>query len=850
MSARAWALCMVVPLAAALVPLQTAQAASQPFALTKHAVTPSARASAPISTGAALTASPRPLDREVFGYAYLSSLGDSTVGFPSWNFDLLSTVAVFSIGVNFDGVLVADSGFSVWDSSTLTNLVTTAHQHGVKVVPTLTPAWRDPADFCDTLYNGQTTVNQIVNQIKLKGVDGVNIDYEGSNFQCNPTNPGFTPMTTQQLMIQFAGQMRAGLNSIGPGYYLSLATYSGSASANDGFFNIPALNQYVDSFFVMAYDMDEANQGTPPIACGSFCMAPISPIANYYWNDSTSMSQYSAAVGPGKVILGQPYYGRVACVTSAAPHAWALSYPDGDPRQLSAVTYLGAASVLSSPDVQPNTYIIHRDPDDPNGYDRWDTWYDNKLGCLREMYWEDTTTLGTRYNLVNQDNLRGVGLWTLSYGGGAPELWSTLQAYFVACSGAGVTPNPASPQLSATPVVLSGTSANCNNPLYEFWIQPPGGSWSIIQPYSSTAKFNWSTAGLLPGTYRFTVYVRSAATNGIYGTPPFAYDSVAGSEYQLTTQPCASVTSSTSPAISAISGSQVTITGSAPSCPNPQYEFWMLYPGANLYTLVQGYTSSPTLTWKTAGLAPGSYRINVWVRDASSVGTSANAYGSWDAYNANATYQLTAGCIGVNESNSPSGGAMIGMPVQVTGAATGCPDPNPQYEFWILAPGASLYTMARPYSTSPTLDWSTTGLAPGTYRINIWVRDANSAGMFSNASGSWDTYNASLYYVVTSGCPSVAESASASGTTITIAASAPGCPTPQYEFWILYPGATSYKLMQSYGSSATLTWPTAGLPKGTYRINVWVRDATSKGADGNASGTWDAYNAGLYYTVS
>lgn len=371
----------------------------------------------------ALTAPPGP-SKEVFGFALAQDLGNPATGYQSWNFNLLSTVAFFAIYVNYDGVLVSDANWTVWDSSVLADLVTTAHAHGVKVVLTLVPLYRDTVDFCDMLYNGSTTVLQTVNQVAQKGIDGVNIDYEGQLAQCNPTNTSFTPQSDQDLLTAFAKNMRAGLDAQKPGYYLSIDTYSGSALGNDGFFNISALNQYVNSFFVMTYDMDYANQGTAPLAsCSSFCMAPVSPLGTYYWNDSASMSQYSLVVGAGKVILGQPYYGRVACVGAPVAHAVATS-------NLTAATYLGSTAVASSPDVQPGTFVQHRDINDLAGADRWDTWYDNKYHCWRELYWADTTTLGQRYDYVLQNNLRGVGFWTLDYAGGLPEVWQLLAGKF------------------------------------------------------------------------------------------------------------------------------------------------------------------------------------------------------------------------------------------------------------------------------------------------------------------------------------------------------------------------------------------------------------------------------------
>src|SRR5712691_1953550 len=48
-------------------------------------------------------AGPGAPQREVFGFALASSLSDPTVGYPSWNFSLLSTVAYFGLHVNDNG---------------------------------------------------------------------------------------------------------------------------------------------------------------------------------------------------------------------------------------------------------------------------------------------------------------------------------------------------------------------------------------------------------------------------------------------------------------------------------------------------------------------------------------------------------------------------------------------------------------------------------------------------------------------------------------------------------------------------------------------------------------------------
>jgi hypothetical protein len=79
-------------------------------------------------------------------------------------------------------------------------------------------------------------------------------------------------------------------------------------------------------------------------------------------------------------------------------------------------------------------------------------------------------------------------------------------------------------------------------------------------------------------------------------------------------------------------GSSVVFTGSASCLGTPQYRFWIKAPGGT-WKIVQDYSGTATYTWDTAGLAAGSYQVEVDVRDA---GTSA----SYET-TINQPYQLT-----------------------------------------------------------------------------------------------------------------------------------------------------------------------------------------------------------------
>jgi spore germination protein YaaH len=784
-----WArvLCLVL-LSVPLLTVETGFASGLDPASTTPAA---ARANVPLQRqSTAATSVPRP-SREIFGFATAGSIADPSFGYPTWNFDLLSTVAFFAIHVQYNGVMIADSNWSIWDSSVLTGFVNTAHTHGVKVVVTLVGP-NNPTEFCDSLYNADTTVAQIVNQVTLKGIDGVNIDYEGQLQQCNPTTPGLVPQSNQALLTNFAKLLRAGLDKARPGYYLSIDTYSASASATDGFFNIPDLTQVVDSFFVMTYDMDVANWGLPPLNCT--CLSPVSPLTNYYYNDTTSMAQYSAVAGPGKTILGQPYYGRVACVASPVANAPPTT-------SVVAVTYLDAISVSSSPDVQPGTFVVHRgDANDPTGLDRWDTWYDLRLGCWREMYWGDDTQLAVRYMLVNQDNLRGVGFWTLNYGGGSAELWDTLDTYFVKCTSASLSPSSGSQPAGST-IALTASSTGCKPPEYAFWVQYPNGTWHLVRGWGG-ATFNWDTSGLALGNYTIHVWANAIGNS---------YDAIGSATVTLT--PCTSASLSPgSPSQSA--GATITFTATSTGCPNPRYTFWVQYPGGNWY-LVQN-VGSPTFNWNTSGLPLGTYTIHVWVN---AVGDGYDAIGS-------ATVTLTPCTSASLSPSTPSQPA--GTTLSFTASSTGCP--STRYAFWVEYPNGNWYFLQN--FGGPSFNWNTAGLDPGSYTVHVW---ANFQGNAYDAIGA---ATATL-----TGCTSAAlapaSGSSAAGSTITFTASAGGCPNPTFEFWLLDPGGT-WHFMRDYSTTTTWSWNSAGWAKGAYTIHVW---ANQQGASLN---TYETIGSATY----
>ncbi|HVH63538.1 MAG TPA: glycosyl hydrolase family 18 protein, partial [Candidatus Dormibacteraeota bacterium] len=413
----------------------------------------------------AVTAAPA-LSHEVFGFALASSLGDPTLGYPSWNFSLLSTVAFFGLHVQDDGTFAADSNWAVWNSPTFTNFVNAAHASGTKVVLTiiLQDFSAGTPHMCSGLWHFPTTVSNSVNQMRAKGLDGINVDYEGLNGSCGNADPSWARHDFSQFIMSLRNSTQ--------GSVLSVDSYASSASDSLGFFDIPALGPLIDYFFVMAYDLEYSNYGRSPTSCGSFCLGPTAPLSAYYYNDSSTAQDYIAAAGASKVVLGVPYYGRKACVAGPSPNA----YPIGG---VSADDYLDAESEWTSNLVRSGSYEEHRDANDPSGGERWDTWFNTQLGCTRELYWDDTVSLGRKYALANADNLRGVGIWNLNYGGGKSELWALISTYFQCLTSINL---PATEGGTGFTVPL--TAGNCSVAYFD------------VQQYDSTLNEGWF--GMIP----------------------------------------------------------------------------------------------------------------------------------------------------------------------------------------------------------------------------------------------------------------------------------------------------------------------------------------------------------------
>ena len=723
--------------------------------------------------------------REIFGYSYLTSLTSTRTGYTTWDFSALSTVALFALHQNTDGSFSPDNQWKVWTSSTLTNFVNYAHARGVKVVPTI--SFHDGTStnngtvntrMCQLLTTGvDHAVMRIAGEVHVHKVDGVNIDYEGSNQLC----PNGTKLS--YLLLDMMAKLRTAL----AGYYISIATYLG-AYYNGGFYRTDVLPKYVDSFFIMAYDANYSNYYHDPVNCASYCGSPNGPLTGYYFNLASAIAGYERqGVLPSKIILGVPYYGNTACIPGTTrPGPNAVPYPDS--RAHKAVPrYTDSRITHSAAGV--SQYRDSKDNFSPT--DSYSTWWDADYKCWRESYWDSVSALSAKYDLANQQDLRGVGMWTLDYGAGSPELWNLLHLKFSGCIGANVSSALPSPQSPGSVLRFSATAQGCSAPNFEYYVRYPNGTWYRKQTFSSSPVFDWNTAGLAVGTYTVRAWVSTGTT----------YQAYADESFTLGDMPsCATATLDPVSATDQVTAS-FAFTAASTGCPTVQYEYWVVAPDGNV-ALKRPFSFDETFGWSTGGLRPGLYTVRVW----------ANQYGHPTASGEAIAESLVTleGCADATLAPS-SGPVLTGRVVSFSASASSCS--APQYAFRVRYPNGTWY-VKRAFSATPTWSWSTAGLAPGSYVVQVW---ANQAGADMTAGDAI----AESTFTLGPACTAAKISAAAVGTTFVFTGAASTCPAPQYQFWIR-DTTGAWSTVQAWSAGKTWTWDTTGLAKGTYRVVVWV----------------------------
>ena len=240
-----------------------------------------------------------PLSRQVYGYLPWWQLGPDTAG--ELQYDLLTTIAFFGIGIQPDGDLDRKSfGYYGYVSGNATAVTNAAHDHGVRVVPTfqLFDSGRLPdlKSFLAHTAAQKRFISQAIALMASRGADGANLDLEP------------LPDSLATRASQFVGRFRAALRARLPGATLVVAMPARARRERPSR-HWPRSSTSSSSWPTTTGPWPRRRPGRWPRSTG---------LALSVQND---LARYLRHAAPGKLILGMPAYGYDWPVTSRAPKA-------------------------------------------------------------------------------------------------------------------------------------------------------------------------------------------------------------------------------------------------------------------------------------------------------------------------------------------------------------------------------------------------------------------------------------------------------------------------------------------------------------------------------------------------
>jgi len=323
------------------------------------------------------------LNRTVFGFL------------PYWvddvwlRYDLISVLSCFCVDIGSSGNITAWNGFPGAFEPAIDSIHTAG---GIAVITVVNFTSSSIHSILTT--NRESAISTIVSLVTDYSVDGVSIDFEGVN------------SSDIDNLTAFMGELRDDLDSAAPGSHLSICT---PPVDWNGAFDYSALAEICDALFMMCYNF----HGSWSTVAGPCCpltgwgSTPESA-SNMMW----CLGDYTiyAPEVHDKLVVGFPYYG--------------FQWETEDDRTHSGIT--GSCSTLFY------TTLVGR----AETYGRlWDTesltpWYVFNDGGWNQGWYDDSVSLGLKYDIVRMADMQGIGIWALGYDGSRNELWNCIENSF------------------------------------------------------------------------------------------------------------------------------------------------------------------------------------------------------------------------------------------------------------------------------------------------------------------------------------------------------------------------------------------------------------------------------------
>lgn len=219
----------------------------------------------------------------------------------------------------------------------------------------------------------------------------INIDFEFVNLS--------QPETTREAFNQLIAKIKTRF----PDKKLSFDVYANAVIKNQPY-DIQSLGRLADRMIIMAYDFHR------PSSANSGPVAPINQPYASARSITEALRESFKLISPQKTLLGVPLYG----------YEWQTA---NDQIYSTSLGSDGLASFSRTHDL-----ITEKDLEvkwDNQALSPWISFTDDS-GRIKQIYFENLSSLSLKYQLVKQSGLAGVAYWALGYEGDYTDVWQEV----------------------------------------------------------------------------------------------------------------------------------------------------------------------------------------------------------------------------------------------------------------------------------------------------------------------------------------------------------------------------------------------------------------------------------------
>lgn len=280
----------------------------------------------------------------------------------------LTNLLVFSYGFTTEGQLIPPNVADQW-------MIEEAQGFSVPSILVLTPLGAD-GRFNNNLIHEvvtsetarETLISNLLQAMEDKGFGGVDVDFE------------YILAEDRDLFTSFVAELRQRMNAAG--YVVSVALAPKTSADQPGLLyegkDYRGLGAAADEVLLMAYEW-------------GYTYGPAMAVAPL--NKVRQVIEYALTEIPSeKINLGIPNYG----------YDWTLPYVRGESRAVT-IGHVEAVQIAIENDVP-----IQFDETAQSPYFRY-----SREGKEHEVWFEDVRSLQAKFNLLNEYNLKGIGVWQI-----------------------------------------------------------------------------------------------------------------------------------------------------------------------------------------------------------------------------------------------------------------------------------------------------------------------------------------------------------------------------------------------------------------------------------------------------